>query len=100
MTLYWRRFNNEKTENDSYKFSLNRYISSLKASLIMLRTKVLECLMACFSAPILYPAASIERAGDPWIHFCVSPYNDMLGNALVSMLNYGISYEENGMVIE
>ncbi len=37
-----------------------------------------------------------ERFGDPWIQFCLSPHNPLLGNAVISLLNFGLSYEENG----
>jgi len=35
---------------------------------------------------------------DPWIQFCISGQNPLLGSALISLMNLGLSYEENGYV--
>jgi len=81
----WKFYNNDRNDNDNQKYHGNR-------------TKVLECLLACFSAPILNPFNSKERSGDPWIHFCVSPKNPYLLSALMSFLNFGISFQENSII--
>lgn len=81
--LFWKNYDGTGHPNDQYKFYYNRM-------------KVLECLLACFSTPLLYPMNSKERFGDPWIQFCISHHNPLLGSAVISMLNFGLSYEENG----